>query len=46
LVNWGQQILKYQQDSDFSRLSNEFILDAHTLEVLAPVLETPVCQHE
>lgn len=40
LVDWAQQILRYQQRNDFSHLSNEFTIDTHTLEVLAPVLDS------
>lgn len=40
LVNWGQQILTYQQEDDFSCLSSTFILDDDTLERLAPELSS------
>ncbi len=42
LVHWGQRMLQYQQQGDFSRLSNEYILDELTLERLAPELPPPI----
>ena len=45
LVDWAQQILRYQQRNDFSHLSNEFTIDTHALEVLALALDpTPYAQ--
>lgn len=42
LVNWGQQLGRYQQANDFSQLSPAFTLDAQALESLAPCLPADI----
>lgn len=44
LVKWGQQLLKYQQEDDFSHLNCGFIIDEQTLEQLSAVLPPPLLQ--